>query len=164
MSRSGHVISLAGVGIVVLSSLALAACGGGGETAAQSPVYGGSGSAAGQQSASQTTSGTVSTASTSLGTILVDSQGWTLYLFKPDRGTNSACSAACCCHRVPRRLPDGERHRSSEDPHELTITRVGRHTSHITKSKETEMKTVVIGPTGLIGYTLVAAITEVSHA
>jgi hypothetical protein len=36
-------------------------------------------------------------------------------------------------------------------------------TSHITEAKGTEMKTVVIGGTGLIGSKLVA-VTEVSHA
>jgi hypothetical protein len=38
-----------------------------------------------------------------------------------------------------------------------------QHTSHITKSKGTEMKIVVIGGTGLIGAKL-AAVTQVSHA
>jgi predicted lipoprotein with Yx(FWY)xxD motif len=32
---------------------------------------------------------------TGLGTILVDSQGRTLYLFKKDSGTTSACTGAC---------------------------------------------------------------------
>src|SRR5436190_8035215 len=94
MSHSRHITSLAGAGIVALSSVALAACGGGGGggAAAQSPVYGGSASTTSQQSTAQTASGKVSTASTSLGTVLVDSQGKTLYLFKADKGTKSACS------------------------------------------------------------------------
>jgi hypothetical protein len=45
MSHSRHLIFLAGAGIVALSSVALAACGSGGGTATQSPVYGGSASA-----------------------------------------------------------------------------------------------------------------------
>ena len=32
---------------------------------------------------------------TALGTILVDSQGRTLYLFQADKGTTSACSGSC---------------------------------------------------------------------
>jgi predicted lipoprotein with Yx(FWY)xxD motif len=104
MSPRKHLVSLAGAGIIALSSVALTACGGGSGTAAQSPIYGGSGSTASQQSASQTTSGKVSTASTSLGTILVDSQGRTLYLFKADNGTRSACSGACAIAWPPLRV------------------------------------------------------------
>src|SRR4051794_36755778 len=90
--------TLAGAGMVALASVGLTACGGGGATAAKSPIYGGSGSAA------QTTSGKVSTASTSLGTVLVDSQGRTLYLFKADSGTKSACSGACASAWPPLRV------------------------------------------------------------
>ena len=39
----------------------------------------------------------------SLGTILVDSQGRTLYLFQKDSGTNSACSGACATAWPPLR-------------------------------------------------------------
>jgi predicted lipoprotein with Yx(FWY)xxD motif len=104
MSHSRHLISLASAGMVALSPLALAACGGGGSTAAQSPVYGGSGGATSQQSTPQTSSGKIGTASTSLGTVLVDSQGRTLYLFKADRGTKSACSGACASAWPPLRV------------------------------------------------------------
>jgi predicted lipoprotein with Yx(FWY)xxD motif len=90
--------ALAGAGIVALGSIALSACGGGGATAAKSPIYGGS------ASASQTTSGKVSTASTALGTVLVDSQGRTVYLFKADSGTKSACSGACASAWPPLRV------------------------------------------------------------
>ena len=104
MSRSRHLISLAGAGMVALGSVSLAACGGGGATAGQSPVYGGSASTASQQSTPQTTSGKVSTASTSLGPVLVDSQGRTLYLFKADQGMRSACSGACASAWPPLRV------------------------------------------------------------
>ena len=102
MSHSRHLISLASAGIVALGSVALAACGSSSGTA--SPVYGGSGNTASQQSMSQTTSGKVSTASTSLGTVLVDSQDRTLYLFKADQGTKSACSGACASAWPPLRV------------------------------------------------------------
>ena len=104
MTQSRHLISLAGAGIVALSSVALAACGSGGGTAAQSPVYGGSARATSQQSTPPSTSGKVSTASTSLGTVLVDSKGRTLYLFKADQGTKSACSGACASAWPPLRV------------------------------------------------------------
>ena len=42
-----------------------------------------------------TTPATVKTRSTSLGTILVDAQGRTLYLFEKDKSGKSACSGAC---------------------------------------------------------------------
>src|SRR3954447_3833193 len=103
MPPGRHVMSLAGAGMVVLGSVALTACGGG-ATAAKSPIYGGSGSTTSQQSASQPTSGKVSTASTSLGTVLVDSEGRTLYLFKADNGTKSACSGACASAWPPLRV------------------------------------------------------------
>jgi predicted lipoprotein with Yx(FWY)xxD motif len=102
MPRSRHLSFLASAGIVALGSVALVACGGSGGTA-QSPVYGGSASTTSQQSASQTTSGKVTTASTSLGTVLVDSQRRTLYLFKADQGTKSACSGACASAWPPLR-------------------------------------------------------------
>src|SRR3954447_6921116 len=100
MRRERHLISLAAAGLVALGPVALTACGGGVTTAAN---YGGSGRTTSQQSASQTTSGKVSTASTSLGTVLVDSQGRTLYLFKADSGTKSACSGACASAWPPLR-------------------------------------------------------------
>ena len=40
-------------------------------------------------------SATVGAANTGLGQILVDSNGRTVYLFKKDNGTKSACSGAC---------------------------------------------------------------------
>jgi hypothetical protein len=49
-------------------------------------------------------------------------------------------------------------------PTSSTLRAESEHTSHITKSKGTEMKIVVIDGTGLTGSKLVAAITQVSHA
>jgi predicted lipoprotein with Yx(FWY)xxD motif len=65
----------------------VAGCGGGGggeATAASAPPRTASGGPA-----------TVGVATTSLGTILVDSKGRTIYLFKKDSGTKSACSGDC---------------------------------------------------------------------
>ena len=71
-------------GLAVLAAVA-AGCGGGGATAASSaPPKTASGQAA-----------TVGISNTGIGQILVDSQGRTLYLFKADQGTKSACTGAC---------------------------------------------------------------------
>ena len=113
MPHNRHLISLAAAGVVALSSVTLAACGSGegtatqsarGGTATQSQPYGGSASTTSQQGTSQTTSGKVGTASTPLGTVIVDSQGRTLYLFKADQGTKSACSGACASAWPPLRV------------------------------------------------------------
>jgi predicted lipoprotein with Yx(FWY)xxD motif len=68
---------------VTLIAVAVAACGGGGASATTSPKAAGGASA------------TVGEATTPLGRTLIDSQGRTLYLFKADAGTSSACSGAC---------------------------------------------------------------------
>jgi len=64
--------------------MAIAACGGGGSAATAATPKTSSGAPA-----------TVGVANSSLGSILVDSSGRTLYLFKADVGTNSACAGAC---------------------------------------------------------------------
>jgi predicted lipoprotein with Yx(FWY)xxD motif len=46
---------------------------------------------------------TVGVANSALGSILVDSQGRTLYLFQADSGTTSACSGACAAAWPPLR-------------------------------------------------------------
>jgi predicted lipoprotein with Yx(FWY)xxD motif len=84
MSRNRSITFLAGAALAAVA-LAAAGCGGSGATAASStPAKTSSGQAA-----------TVGIAPTGLGQILVDSQGLTLYLFKADQGTKSACTGAC---------------------------------------------------------------------
>jgi predicted lipoprotein with Yx(FWY)xxD motif len=83
-NRSTSIGVLGAGGLAVLAALG-AGCGGGGATAAVSP-------------APKTASGqaaTVGTTNTGIGQILVNSQGRTLYLFKADQGTKSACIGAC---------------------------------------------------------------------
>jgi predicted lipoprotein with Yx(FWY)xxD motif len=53
--------------------------------------------------AASASSATVSVANTGLGKILVDSQGRTLYLFRKDSGTKSACSGGCAAAWPPLR-------------------------------------------------------------
>jgi predicted lipoprotein with Yx(FWY)xxD motif len=98
MIRSKPIRFLAGAAALPLVALAVAGCGGGSSnndnaSAATAPAATPSGGSA-----------TVDTASAgSLGTILVDSQGRTLYLFAKDSGTKSACSGACATAWPPLR-------------------------------------------------------------
>ena len=83
-NRSRSIGVLGAGGLAVLAAVA-AGCGGGGATAASSaPPKTASGQAA-----------TVGISNTGIGQILVNSQGRTLYLFKADQGTKSACTGAC---------------------------------------------------------------------
>jgi predicted lipoprotein with Yx(FWY)xxD motif len=82
----GKSLSFLGVAAVPAAALAVAGCGGGG------------GGATAASPAPKTSSGhaaTVGVATTGLGKILVDSKGRTVYLFKKDMGTKSACFGAC---------------------------------------------------------------------
>ena len=87
MTRNKFSTFLATVAVVPLAALALAGCGSS------------SSSDAGASTAPSTTvsgrPGTVDVASTDLGTILVNAQGRTLYLFQKDSGTTSECTGAC---------------------------------------------------------------------
>jgi predicted lipoprotein with Yx(FWY)xxD motif len=83
-TRSRSIGALGAGGLAVLTAVA-AGCGGGGATAASSaPPKTATGQAA-----------TVGISNTGIGQILVNSQGRTLYLFKADQGTKSACTGAC---------------------------------------------------------------------
>jgi predicted lipoprotein with Yx(FWY)xxD motif len=83
------------VSLTGLGALTVAACGGNGNghaSAAPTPPTSSSGPG-----------GTVAAAHSSLGTILVDSRGRTLYLFKADSWTTSACFGACATAWPPLR-------------------------------------------------------------
>jgi hypothetical protein len=82
MTRSGPSPFLPSASVMVVA-LALAACGGGGTSTAAAPKTSGGASA------------TVGVANSSLGSILVDSSGRTVYLFEADSGIKSACRGAC---------------------------------------------------------------------
>src|ERR1700730_2358590 len=83
MTRSKPITFLASAAAIPLVALAVAACGGGGGATAATPKT------------STGASASVGVANNSLGSILVDSTGRTVYLFKADSGTSSACSGAC---------------------------------------------------------------------
>jgi predicted lipoprotein with Yx(FWY)xxD motif len=70
-------------------AIATAACGGAYSS------HGGSSSAAGGSAAPAANTGTAAVGQSSLGKILVDSQGRTLYLFAKDKGTMSSCYGGC---------------------------------------------------------------------
>ena len=91
MSRTPLTL-LASAAVIPLTALALASCGGGGNdaTAASPPPKTASGKPA-----------TLGVESTSLGTILDDGQGRTLYLFQGDTGTKSNCSGGCATNWPP---------------------------------------------------------------
>jgi predicted lipoprotein with Yx(FWY)xxD motif len=83
MTRSRPITFLASAAVIPLVALSIAACGGGGAATAATPKT------------STGSSATVGVANSSLGSILVNTTGRTLYLFKADVGTKSACTGAC---------------------------------------------------------------------
>ena len=89
-------------------ALGLAACGGGGDDSGSSASSSRTTTTAAPESSAVTTTtapasttttasgpATVQTASASVGTILVNSSGRTLYAFANDQGLTSACTGAC---------------------------------------------------------------------
>jgi predicted lipoprotein with Yx(FWY)xxD motif len=85
---------LGGATGLLLCALAAAGCGGSG---------GGSKNSVAPPRTANGQSATVGVANESVGKILVDSQGRTLYLFERDSGTKSACTGACAVQWPPLR-------------------------------------------------------------
>jgi predicted lipoprotein with Yx(FWY)xxD motif len=95
MTLNRSITSLAAAAAIPLAALGVASCGGGGggeATASPTPPKPASGAPA-----------TVGVANSGLGKILVDSSGRTIYLFKKDSGTRSACSGPCASAWPPVR-------------------------------------------------------------
>jgi predicted lipoprotein with Yx(FWY)xxD motif len=83
---------------LVATAAALAACGAAGAVSGNSSAGGPYGNTAPIQSkgSAPASSGTaLAVRSTSLGTVLTDGKGFTVYAFEADKGTASACSGAC---------------------------------------------------------------------
>jgi predicted lipoprotein with Yx(FWY)xxD motif len=97
VTRSRPITLLAGAALVPLTALVLAACGGDSSATAASQAP----KPAAARAAKSVP--TVRVAKTRLGKILVDSHGRTLYLFKKDSGTKSACFGACATAWPPLR-------------------------------------------------------------
>jgi predicted lipoprotein with Yx(FWY)xxD motif len=96
MTRSKPITFLATAAVIPLTALAVAGCGGGNGN------DNGNASAATPKTAAGRTA-TIGVENSSLGKILDDSKGQTLYLFKKDSGTKSACSGACAISWPPLR-------------------------------------------------------------
>jgi predicted lipoprotein with Yx(FWY)xxD motif len=82
---------LAGLAVLVVTAVGLAACGGGSDSNATPTTADGS-------------PATIGVADGDLGKILVDSRGRTLYLFGKDSGTRSACFGKCAANWPPLRV------------------------------------------------------------
>jgi predicted lipoprotein with Yx(FWY)xxD motif len=95
MTRSRPITFFAGTAAVALSALATWGCGGGGygDSAGTTPAPTASGHHASIGAANEG----------DLGTILVDSNGRTLYLFRKDSGSKSTCFGACASAWPPLR-------------------------------------------------------------
>ena len=89
MTRSRPITFLSSAAVIPLVALAVAACGGGGAATASPPPP------PSKTTTAPVKTATVRVAKSSLGSILVDASGRTLYLFKADPGTSSACTGAC---------------------------------------------------------------------
>jgi predicted lipoprotein with Yx(FWY)xxD motif len=96
MSRRSGRIFLAGGALVALAAVALAACGSSGGTSTASTQL---------PKTSTGTPATVGVTRTSLGNILVDAQGRTLYLFQSDSGSTSTCTGSCATFWPPLIAP-----------------------------------------------------------
>jgi predicted lipoprotein with Yx(FWY)xxD motif len=95
--HSRPITLLATAAVIPLTALAVAGCGGGGNnnnaTGASPPPKAASGQAA-----------TVGVQNSSLGKILDNSKGDTLYLFQKDTSTKSTCTGACASAWPPLRV------------------------------------------------------------
>jgi len=87
MSRSTFTVGLLGATATLMLA---AACGNSGATSASTVTPGAAASAS-----ATTPGGVVGVATTSLGPVLVDSKGFTVYLLTADTPGRSTCSAAC---------------------------------------------------------------------
>ena len=97
MTRVRPMTFLAGAAAIPLVALVVAGCGG-----SSSSSSGASASTAPPKTASGAPA-TIGVANTGLGKVLVDAQGRTVYLFKKDSGTTSACTGACASAWPPVR-------------------------------------------------------------
>src|SRR6185312_1871828 len=79
--------------LAVIGAVVIAGCGGGGSSSSSSES---SGESSATTASSGGGEGTISTAEISgLGKVLVDSEGMTVYIFTPDKGTTSVCYGGC---------------------------------------------------------------------
>jgi predicted lipoprotein with Yx(FWY)xxD motif len=91
--RSKRLAPLAAATAIAVSAIAIAACGS--SSSSKQTTTGASPAASSAPSSTSASSGTVDLAKGSLGPILIDSQGRTLYLWQADTGAKSTCTGAC---------------------------------------------------------------------
>jgi predicted lipoprotein with Yx(FWY)xxD motif len=91
---------LTAIGAVSLA-LAAAACGSSSPSASSAPPATTAAPAAAAPASPSTASAVLKTAHTSLGTVLTNGQGFTVYWFAADTAGTSACSAACAAAWPP---------------------------------------------------------------
>lgn len=84
---------------LVTAALTMAACGGTSTTPSSTPPPAASGASPGGGQAAGGTA--IKTAHTSLGTVLADGKGITVYLFEKDTGIKSTCYGACAAAWPP---------------------------------------------------------------
>jgi predicted lipoprotein with Yx(FWY)xxD motif len=100
MKRSILAIPVAVVVLAIAAVAAIAHSSGGGTSASTgtpvtSSAYGDTSMPATASAYATSKAATIATASHGLGTMLVDAQGRTLYLWKADKGHQSTCTGAC---------------------------------------------------------------------
>jgi predicted lipoprotein with Yx(FWY)xxD motif len=91
MTGNRRISLLTSLSLTIVSALTVAACGGGGGANASSATA----------ARSSGSSPTVGVENSGLGEVLVDTQGRTLYLFKADSRSASACEGACAAAWPP---------------------------------------------------------------
>jgi len=122
MTRSTAFTFLGAAVVIPLAALAVAGCGGDSGATASPP----SPKTAVERPA------TVGAANTGLGQILVDSNGRTVYLFKKDNGTKSACSGACADAWPPVRADGKPTVGAGADASQVGTTRRSDGASQVT--------------------------------
>jgi predicted lipoprotein with Yx(FWY)xxD motif len=93
MIRRKRLVRFPAATAVALSAVAIAACGS--SSSSKQATTGGAPAGSAAPSSTSASSGTVDLAKSSFGSILVDSQGRTLYLWQADTGARSTCTGAC---------------------------------------------------------------------
>jgi predicted lipoprotein with Yx(FWY)xxD motif len=120
------------------SALIAAGCGGSSSTNTtggdntSGGLYGGQSSAPSATTQATTGAAMVSVRSTSLGDILVDAKGMTLYLFEKDTGTTSTCSGQCATFWPPLTTKGAPKAGSGADADKLSTSKRSDGTTQVT--------------------------------
>ena len=106
--------------LIVAVGLLVGACGSGGTTPTQPSGAAGTTGTTGGSSSSSSVS--LSTASVSgVGTVLVNSQGKTLYTFAPDKAKKVTCTGSCAAVWPPLKVPAGQKAAASAGAKESLV-------------------------------------------